>query len=204
MLKKFLPKNLIISNSIKNFNKIVEAQPPQKSKEELKIEKLMEQWPEFIRNPDSNMIDAKELKHKLEYIYKFHQGDKPYMKYWDLPDKTIEEIGPELLGIFTTDNIIEKFKEYEGYITIELLFEKFQFICTNHQELTPEFYDYLIPLIKKHIAKADRHCNDALAKACISGALINLGDREYWDLLVKLFNIRNSNLLEKSYTGLLS
>jgi hypothetical protein len=57
-----------------------------------------------------------------------------------------EETGPELLGALTTDNIIEKFKEYEGFITIDLLFENFQFICTRHKELTTEFYNFMIPL----------------------------------------------------------
>ena len=190
MLKKYIPKNLIYLRSIKNFNTSTPAtaQPPQKSKDELKVEKLMEQWPEYIRNPDPDMIDIKEFKKGLEMNYKYHQGDKPYMKVWDLPNKSAEINGAPLLGALTTDNIIELFKENEGYLTADILFEKFHFICANHKELTPEFYSYVIPLVKKHIAKADRHCNDYLANACTGAALINLEDREYWNLLVYYIN----------------
>ena len=164
------------------------SQAPPKSKEELKVEKLMEQWPEFIRNPKPGMIDLVEKKKELEQMYKFHQGDKNYLKEWDLPDKMSEDIGSLMTGVLSTDNIIENFKKYEGFITDDIIIDKFYRICTEHKDLTPEFYSYLIPLIKKLISKADRHSNKFIAKACISAANINLGDKEFWDILVIFIN----------------
>jgi hypothetical protein len=190
MFKKYVPKNLNFLKSLKNFNTTTPAtaQPPQKSKEELKVEKLMEQWPEFIRNPDPELIDIQDVKKKFEITYKYHQGDKPNVRAFDQYNKLYQEKSHEFIGALTTDNIIEKFQQHEGYVTIDILFNKLDYICSTHKELTPEFYSYLIPLVKKHIATSDRHCSNYLATACKSAALINLVDNEFWNLLVYIIN----------------
>jgi hypothetical protein len=155
---------------------------PPKSKDEIKVEKLMEQWPEYIRNAE--FPDMKLQKERLEKTYKHHQGDKAYMKLHDLPDTLREQVVWDTYYAQTTDNIIEKFKEYDGFIPDTILSNKFYNICISHKEQTPDFFSYLIPLVKRTIAKADRHSNKVIAQIAIGAALINLGDKEFWDILV--------------------
>jgi hypothetical protein len=164
-------------------NPVGQAAPP-KTKEELKIEKLMEQWPEHIRNPDPEIFEHRQKKHDLMQTYKYHQGDKPYIKQYDLPDFLREDVLKDTMFAGSTDNIIHEFKDKEGFVPDDLMLRKFLYVCMTHKDLTQEFFSYFVPLVKKIIAKADRHSNKVLAHAAIGAASINLVDNEFWNIIV--------------------
>jgi hypothetical protein len=189
LVKFFNDKPTIPAPTGAAAGQVGQATPPPKSKEELKVEKLMEQWPEYIRNPE--FPDHKMQKEYLEKTYKFHQGDKPYIKDYDLPENLAEEVKADTYYALTTDNIIDLFKSNEGFITDTILADKFYNICNTHKELTPEFFSYLMPIIKKTVAKADRHSNKVLALIATGAAQINLGDKEFWDIMVYITKYRN-------------
>lgn len=182
--------NLINKFTKKNFNSPVPAgagatpatQAPQKTKEQLKIEKLMESWPESIRNPQTE--DMRFLKETLECIYKYHQGDKNYLKYYEIPEHVLRVVNSELYSALSTENIASFIKEKNGFLTDEMILYKFHQITSTHKDLTKEFYEIVLPEVKKCIANSDRQCNNILALAVVGGANASIGDREFWGLLV--------------------
>ena len=68
---------------IAHNQQITKPGPPQKTPQELNMERLMKRWPENIQNP-TNDINA-DIKNHLMGIYKWHLGDKAYHKIDDLP-----------------------------------------------------------------------------------------------------------------------
>jgi len=178
--------------SKKSFNTPVPAgvaaqgvQAPPKTKEQLKVEKLMESWPETVRNPQTE--EMKLLKDTLEYVYKFHQGDKPYIKYHELPEHVTRTLNSQYYLSMSTENIAMVFREMNGFLPDEMIAHKFYEICMTHKDLTREFYDTILPEMKKCIANSDRQCNNILALAVIGGASAHVVDKEFWGLLVKFF-----------------
>jgi len=159
------------------------SQAPPKTKEQLKVEKLMENWPEAVRNPQTEEMQL--LKETLEYVYKFHQGDKPYIKYHELPEHITRTLNSQIYTVMSTENIAEIFKDQNGFIPDEMIAFKFHQICITHQDLTREFYDTILPEMKKCISNSDRQSNNILALALVGGAHAHIVDKEFWGLLVK-------------------
>jgi len=165
-ITKLINQNLFTINK-KYFNAPVPAgatgvappgtQAPQKTKEQLKIEKLMENWPEYLRNPQTE--EMKLLKDTIEYVYKFHQGDKPYLKYHELPEHITRSLNGQVFAM-STENIAALFKDNNGFLTDEMIAKKFYEICMTHKDLTKEFYDDILPEMKKCVANSDRYCNN--------------------------------------------
>lgn len=180
--------------SKKNFNTPVPAgaagvaaqgaQAPPKTKEQLKVEKLMESWPESVRNPKTEEMQL--LKETIEYVYKFHQGDKPYIKYHELPEHITRTLNSQIFTSLSTENVASVFKEMNGFIPDEMIAYKFYEICVSHRDLTREFYDTILPEMKKCVANSDRQCNNILTLALVGGACAHIADKEFWGLLVRL------------------
>ena len=193
---KFNNKQIIFSNILKkNFNAPIPAgqgnlatktDAPPKTKEQLKIEKLMENWPESVKNPQTE--ELQHLKDTLEYVYKFHQGDKNYLKYHEIPEYITRSINSEVYMALSTENVAELFKEKNGFLTDEWIIYKFYEIASTHKDLSKPFFDTILPEVKKCITNSDRHCNNILALGVIGGANLYLGDREFWGLLVINYN----------------
>ena len=87
----------------------------------------------------------------------------------------------------STENIAELFKEKQGFLTDEWIIYKFYEISATHKDLSKPFFDIILPEVKNCIANSDRHCINILARGVIGGANLNLGDREFWGLLVFIF-----------------
>lgn len=165
---------------------VAPATPPPKSKDQLKVEALMERWPEIVRNPPKENEELKTMKSNLETIFKFHQGDKNYLKQYDLPADIQSIINQALTYTMTTDSIANFLYQYEGFLTDNLIIKKFNDICLSHKDLTPEFFDVILPQVKSTIAKADRQSNDVLGLAAIGAANARIQDKEFWDIIVLL------------------
>jgi hypothetical protein len=154
----------------------------QKSPEEIKIDKLMSTWPDFIKNPENSIFV--DIKKRLLQQYKWHQGEKGYLKFYDLPTKIFMKVHDAVYSSNTTDQIAHTFQEFEGYLTDQQIAFKFNQICMTHRDLTPEFFDVVVPQVKKTLLKTDRGCNETLHKIIIGAANIKLADKEIWDLIV--------------------
>jgi hypothetical protein len=193
-LKKFTRSNANKISFFKLFPKYFNDKPdfltnlapktdsPPKTKEQLKIEMLMENWPECVKNPKTE--EFKHFKETLEYVYKFHQGDKNYLKYHEIPEFITRSTNGDILCAMSTENIAYLFNEKQGFLTDETILYKFFEISATHKDLSPAFFQTILPEVKKCIANSDRHCINILALGVIGGANLNLGDREFWGLLV--------------------
>jgi len=178
----------------KNFNTPVPAgqgnlatktDAPPKTKEQLKVEMLLEKWPESVKNPKTE--ELKFLKETLEEVYKFHQGDKPYLKQHEIPEMITRTTQGDLIMALSTENIANLFIEKKGFLTDEWIIYKFYEISATHRDTSQAFYETILPEVKKCIANSDRHCINILAFGVIGGANLSLGDREFWGLLVIIF-----------------
>jgi len=189
------PSFQVINICKKYFNKPTgdvtpaNTQAPPKTKEQLKVEKLMENWPESVRNPQTE--EMKLLKDSIEYLYKFHQGDKPYLKYHELPESITRSLNSQIYLSRSTENIAGIFRDMNGFIPDEMIAYKFYEICITHKDLTREFYETILPEMKKCIKNSDRQCINILAVAAIAGASAHIADLEFWGLLVKIIIFLN-------------
>jgi len=182
----------LLNLSIKHFNTPAPAgaagvatqgaQAPPKTKEQLKIEKLMENWPESVRNPQTEEMQL--LKESLEYVYRFHQGDKPNLKYHELPEHITRTLNSQYYMSMSTENVAAVFTDMNGFIPDEMIAHKFYEICITHKDLTKEFFDVILPEMKRCVVNADRQGNNILALAVIGGSAASIGDKEFWGLLV--------------------
>lgn len=158
------------------------AEKPPLTKEQQKIETLMSQFPDSVLNP--NNIDFEVAKNRLEKLFKYHQGDKPYIKEFDVPKEIRDSIESSIHFVFTTDAIADCFREHEGFIADKFLGAKFFEICTTHQDLTKDFYETILPTIKRHMVKADRSSSMFLFHCVAGAANVGLGDKEFWEIAV--------------------
>ena len=162
----------------------VKTGPPPKTKEQLKIERCLEQWPEFIRNAPKNDLYLTSVKTNLEKIYKFHQGDRNYIKSEDLPHDIFQEVSGAVCATFTTETISGLFQEYEGFLTDHWIMTKLLQIALTHKDLTDEFFTVILPQAKETLKRADKASPTILFLAGFAGAALNLGDKEFWEILV--------------------
>lgn len=181
-LLNIFPKNFCTKPSNPQMNLTPKVEAPPKTKEQLKVDMLMESWPESIRNPQTE--ELKFFKETMEYVYKFHQGDKNYLKYHEIPEYITRCTNGDILHSLSTENVAMLFKEKQGFLTDETILFKFYEISVTHQDMPPAFFETVLPEVKKCIANSDRHCINILANAVIGGANLCLGDREFWGLLV--------------------
>ena len=145
----------------------------------------MNRWPECIRNPTSD-INA-DIKNSLLGIYKYHLGEKAYHKIDDLPIELYLEAMNGILTARTTDTIAEVFQEFEGFLTDHQMADKFHQISLTHKDFTKEYYDVIVPTIKKMLLKADRGSNHTLHLCTVGGAVACLGDTEFWEIIVSIY-----------------
>jgi hypothetical protein len=186
---------LIKSDGFKLFSTVTPAASgpgqvstaPPKTKEELKIEGLMKQWPEHMKNATKENVDHQLAKDICQDLYKHHQGDKKNQGYYDLPYVYMKKILISQAGTQTTDAVACFLKEFEGFLTDEVIMSKFNKIAFTCPEKTPEFFQVILPQIKKIIINADRQSAPHLATAVASGSALNIADTEFWDMLVLNF-----------------
>lgn len=164
------------------------ATPPQKTKDQLKVEKLMEQWPEWIRNAPKENLMLTSIKRSQERIYKFHQGDKNYLKDEDLPHDLFQEVSTCVMATFTTDTIASLFEEYEGFLTDHWIVTKLFQIALTHKDLTDEFFKVILPQVKETLKKADKSSGTILYLAGYAASILNISDKEFWDIYVNRNN----------------
>jgi hypothetical protein len=155
---------------------------PTKTKEQLKVEAQMQQWPEHLRNP--KILEMQKLKEYLELVYKFHQGDKKYIGPYDLPAPVLSQMENRVNWAKTTDSIGQFFSNNEGFLPDQFIIRKFHQIAVTHGDKTPELYDEILPQVKKLVLNCDRQNPKVLFYAVEAGSLLNLKDKEFWSMLV--------------------
>jgi hypothetical protein len=161
----------------------ISTQPP-KTKEQLKVEGLMQQWPEHLRNP--KLLEMQHLKEYLEFVYKFHQGDKKYMGPFDMPAPLLAQMESKINNAKTTDSIANFFENYEGFLPDHFIMRKFYEIATTHGDKTPELFDVILPQVKKLVLSCDRHNSKVLFYAVEGASCLSLQDKEFWSIIVKI------------------
>jgi hypothetical protein len=160
--------------------------PPQKTKEEIKVETLLQQWPDALRKP--KILELEALKDFLETTYKYY-GEKKYIGGYDIPAPILTEVELKVNHVRTTDAIAEFFKEYQGFIPEKFIMNRFHQIALTHKDKTPEFFNDILPEVKKLVINSDRHTPQNLFIAVESGSLLGLEDKEFWDMIVSTMNL---------------
>jgi hypothetical protein len=163
------------------------ANAPIKTKEQLKVEALMQQWPEALRNP-KGYLDNEIAKGIYEDLYKYHQGDKKYLGSYDIPLDYSRDFLAVVNQCFTTETISDFFKSYEGFLPEHMIMSKFQEIGLRYRDTTPELFQDILPQVKKVLVNADRLTARNLHFACVGGSYLNLNDNEFWEILVIIFH----------------
>jgi hypothetical protein len=92
-----------------------------------------------------------------------------YTNFDDHYSFIFNEINFALQGAKNTDNIVFVYKKYGQYMTDKQIMFGFHFIAMNKLEKTPDFWDTILPLVKKQLKTLDRQTCPALYTA-IEGA----------------------------------
>ena len=187
---KIISKNTFLFNNLKYFNTNTPAKPqenaptkaPERTPEEQKIDKLMAEWPEYVRNPDPMHFELINLKKYLEYSYKYYQGDKGGVYTWDFPESVGRTPLLTLHGCLTTDTLAHTLKMYNGFLDTMTMFKSFDNVCTfkDYQKAT---YEVVLPILKHHMAKFDKNNITEIYYAISGACKINLGDLEFWNIV---------------------
>jgi hypothetical protein len=157
------------------------ASVPVKTPEQLKIEKLMDKWPEYVKNPGKNDYFLIELKNELEKHYKYYQGDKATVYEWELPNFISSSTAP-VHYIQNVYSFTDALKRYNGFLETELIFRKFYDLALKG-DIERETYQFIIPTLKTYLIKADRNSITELYYAALGASIMNLGDMEYWGII---------------------
>ena len=179
-------------NLIKNFNTVTPATTgaqqvstaPIKTKEQIKIETLMSQWPEYLRNPPRGYVDLELAKEIYLDLYKFHQGDKKTQGPYDVPLAYNYKYTQQVNSVKTTDAVAHYLKEFEGFLPDHYIMSRFKYSAMTTKDKSKEFFEVILPQVKKIIINVDRQTASHLATSVEVGAWLNLVDKEYWDMLV--------------------
>lgn len=218
IFRKLRINSILFSNlSYKAFNSNIPTKPQDnsvsKTPEEQKIDNLMSQWPEYIRNPNESHLDLIELKKNLEYFYKYYQGNKGGVYSWEIPPDISNITNTALTTSLTNTTLVDCLELYEGFLQTKIIFEKFEHVCSigDNQRST---YSVVIPIIKHHMEKFDRNDINEIYNAVSGACKINLSDNEFWNIVdnklvgEKLFKylsieqcVKISNLLIKAEKG---
>jgi len=163
----------------------------QKTPQELNMERLMGQWPETIRNPTNDI--TLEVNQMMKEVYKYHLGEKAYHKVDDLPLEIYHQTMVGSMTSRTTDTIANLFQEFEGFLTDHQMADRFNMISSTHKDYTKDYYETIVPAIKKMLLKADRGSSHTLYLCTVGGAKAFLGDTEFWEIIVNNINIYKYN-----------
>ena len=107
-----------------------------------------------------------------------------YNNFDDNVSMIFHEINCALMHCKNTQNIAYIYKKFGPEImTPEQIMFGFRFICDNKLEKSPEFWNVIVPMVKKQLATLDRQ-TVASIHCCIQGASLGyLQDNELWELV---------------------
>lgn len=160
--------------------------PAIKTKEQLKLEALMEQLPEQIKNPEKD-TRMQLNKEKIMNLYKFNQEDKKSVQPWDIPVEILQEMTYKM-GAMTSDNITDFLVKHEGYVPDTYFLQLFQRMTIVYPDITQDFYDVVLPKLKKMMLGADRHTISVIAIGAIGCGKNSIADAELWEIVVRKMN----------------
>lgn len=86
------------------------------------------------------------------------------------------------MGAKNTGNIVNVYTKWgHDNMTPEQIMYGFNFIAQNDLERTPDFWNIIVPLVKKQIKALDRQTIFALMTAIEGAAGMYLQDNEFWE-----------------------
>lgn len=165
-----------------NFSTTTPTQTQEKTSEQIKIESLMSQWPECVRNPGKYELDLQKIKEELEVFYKFYNPDKSMLYDWEIPNEIRMRTGYPELGTLTGYSFQRVLEMFKGFLETDFIFERFNHIASRN-DVEKEFYQIVIPILKSYMLKMDRQAVGELCNAALGAAKLNLGDKEFWGIL---------------------
>ena len=108
-----------------------------------------------------------------------------YNNFNDVYINDYNEIQMALYANKNTDDIIWIYKRWGGddHMTPEQIVYGFWFIAMNGLEKSPDFWNYLIPLVKKTISALDRETVKPILTAIEGASGMYLQDNEFWEIV---------------------
>ena len=97
------------------------------------------------------------------------------------------ECSMALLNSKNTDNVVFCYQKWGEYMTDKQIMHGFHFIADHKLEKTPEFWEVIVPMVKKQLQGLDRQTTPSLYKAVEGAACMNLQDNEFWEIVENKF-----------------
>ena len=106
-----------------------------------------------------------------------------YNDFYDNWSFIFHEINFALSGAKTTDQFVYVFKKYGKDMTDFQISYAFWMIGKQQLERTPDFWEYLLPIVKTQMARLDRNCTKSLYHFIEGASAMTLQDNEFWELV---------------------
>ena len=110
--------------------------------------------------------------------------ERGYNNFNDHESIIFNEINFALNHAKNTQNIVYIFQKFgDGVMTPEQIMYGFKYICNNRLEKSQDFWNVIVPTVKKQLKTLDRETAGALHGAIEGAAATYLQDNEFWDLV---------------------
>ena len=95
-----------------------------------------------------------------------------------------KEINMAMFHCKNTPNFVFLYQRWgDKYMTPEQIMYGFNFIAQNGLERTPDFWNIIVPMVKKQMSTLDRNTVKPLLMAIEGAAAMFLQDNEFWEIV---------------------
>ena len=129
----------------------------------------------------SKSLVTKSFMLTQQPIRMVHQ--RGYNEYYDNWTFIFHEINLALGSCKNTENFIFVFKKYEKYMTDVQMAFAFRQIAVLQLERSKDFWEIIVPRVKKQLATLDRNCTRSLYAFIEGASAMTLQDNEFWELV---------------------
>ena len=106
-----------------------------------------------------------------------------YNNWTDVYADYFHEANFALVSSKNTDNLVYVYQRYGHHMTPEQIMYGFEAIAKHRMENTQDFWELIIPTVKKQIETLDRQTCPALLMAIRAASVMYLHDNEFWGLV---------------------
>ena len=113
-----------------------------------------------------------------------HIHERGYNNFNDHPSIIFNEINFALNHSKNTPNLVYVYKKFgEEVMTPEQIMYGFQYIANNRLEKSQDFWNVIVPMVKKQLKTLDHQTARSLHGAIEGAAAMYLQDNEFWDIV---------------------
>ena len=106
-----------------------------------------------------------------------------YNNFNDMDSTVFHEVNMALFSCRNTPNFIEVLRKWEKDLMPEQIMFSFMYINEHKLEKNPDYWNFLVPMVKKQMTTLDRNTIKSMYNAIYGAAVGHLQDNEFWEIV---------------------